>query len=272
MDALDQLTAAHRETFFQKKSVQTWLPMATSVAVHLAIILTGLAFLDRRELLRANVEEQVIIPDAAIVEGADVGGIPNPGLGGDPTRAAAQDMIPEAGESQGWSERPSQTVQAALVGGGSESETAADTMIGVGASAGAGVQGPGQGPGAGTGQGGGELAPFGIPGGGGGIGPSANFVGISCNARRVVYICDATGTMLGLKYTLLKRELHKAIDILKPIQGFNIVFFKGGDTDADWSNPFARELLVAKQAEKTLAEMAREHGGRFVKVTERDLD
>ena len=352
LDPLDQLAAAHRETFFQKKSVQTWLPMATSVAVHLAIILTGLAFLDRRELLRANVEEQIVIPDAAIVEGAEVGGIPNPGLGGDPTRAAAQDMIPEAGESQGWSERPSQTVQAALVGGGSESETQADTMIGVGASAGAGVQGPGQGPGGASGEGGGELAPFGIPGGGGGIGPSANFVGISGNARRVVYICDATGTMLGLKYTLLKRELHKALDILKPIQGFNIIFFKGGDTDADWANPFARQLVVAnpankqkarqfvetfqvvgkgtnplpalrqafsqdpqliyfltdgqfdnvvsykevlaevrslnankkvkintiafmsedEQAEKTLAEMAREHGGRFVKVTERDLD
>ncbi|MGB7161492.1 MAG: hypothetical protein WBD40_25760, partial [Tepidisphaeraceae bacterium] len=96
----------------------------------------------------------------------------------------------------------------------------------------------------------GQIAPFGVPGGGGGIGPKANFVGISGNARRVVYVCDATGTMLGLKFKLLQKQLYKAMDILKPIQGFNVIFFKGGDSDAEWSNPFAEELVVANPQNK----------------------
>lgn len=344
---LEELAQAARDSFFLKPAVQSWLPMATSVVVHLAIIVVALLTFSGSQLMRAKTEEQIIVPDAAIVEGADVGGIPNPGLGGDPTRAAAQDVLPDAGQSQAWSERPSETVQAALISGG-ETEAVSDTMIGLG-SAGTLTNAPGAGSGS---SGGGELAPFGVPGGGGGIGPQANFVGISGNARRVVYICDATGTMLGLKYKLLQKELYKALDILKPIQGFNIIFFKGGDSESDWANPYARELVVANpankqkarqfietfqvvgagtnpipalrlafaqkpqlvyfltdgqfdnvvsyqqvlaevrslnadksvklntiafmsedaQAEKTLADLAKENGGKFVKVTERDLE
>ncbi len=345
--SLEDLAQAARDSFFLKPAVQNWLPMATSVVVHLAIILVAVVTFSGSQLMRAKTEEQIIVPDAAIIEGADVGGIPNPGLGGDPTKPPAQDEIPDA--NQGWSDRPSKTVQAALVAGG-ETESISDTMIGLG-SAGTMSKAPGAGPG-GSGDAGGDLAPFGVPGGGGGVGPQASFVGISGNARRVIYICDATGTMLGLKYKLLQKELYKALDILKPIQGFNIIFFKGGDSDSDWANPYARELVVANpankqkgrqfiesfqvvgagtnplpalrlafaqkpqlvyfltdgqfdnvvryqqvlaevrslnadksvklntiafmsedaQAEKTLADLATENGGRFVKVTERDLE
>lgn len=346
---LEELAQATRDSFLLKPAVQNWLPIATSVVIHLAIILVAVLTFSGSQLIRAKTEEQIIVPDAAIVEGADVGGIPNPGLGGDPTRSAAQDVLPDASQSQSWADKPSKTVQAALVNGG-ETEQQTDTMIGLG-SAGTLTKSPGAGP-AGSNESGGDLAPFGVPGGGGGVGPQASFVGISGNARRVVYICDATGTMIGLKYQLLKKELYKALDILKPIQGFNIIFFKGGETDADWANPFARELIVANpsnkqkartfienfsvigsgtnplpalklafaqnpqlvyfltdgqfdnvvsyqqvmaevralnpdkkvklntiaflsedaQAEKTLADLARENGGKFAKVTERDLE
>ncbi|HLL89666.1 MAG TPA: hypothetical protein VK324_10200, partial [Tepidisphaeraceae bacterium] len=61
----------------------------------------------------------------------------------------------------------------------------------------------------------------------GGIGPKSPFMGVSGNAKAVVYVCDATGTMLGLRFTLLQNQLTKAVDILKPIQRFNVVFFHG---------------------------------------------
>lgn len=248
-DAMAELAAANQQlSFAQQPMVQNVLPFVTSVAVHVGILLIAWVLWDNREAITRVIEEQIIVPEAAIVEGADVGGIPNPGLGGDPTRAAAQDITADVAASDSWADRPSETLQANLMGGG-ESEQTSDTIIGLGAAGTASdVRAPGQGGGAGDGTG--QVAPFGVPGGGGGIGPRANFVGISGNARRVVYVCDATGTMLGLKFKLLQKQLYKAIDILKPIQGFNVIFFKGGDSDAEWSNPFADELVVANPANK----------------------
>ncbi len=247
-DAMAALAAANENlSFAQKPMVQNVLPFVTSVAVHGAILLIAWILWDNRTIIARVIEEQIIVPEAAIVEGADVGGIPNPGLGGDPTRAAAQDIAAEATASDSWADRPSQTLQANLMGGG-ESEQSADALIGLGAGATSDVQAPGAGGGASDGTG--QVAPFGVPGGGGGIGPKANFVGISGNARRVVYICDATGTMLGLKFDLLQKQLYKAIDILKPIQGFNVIFFRGGDSDEEWAKPFADELVVANPANK----------------------
>ena len=249
-DAMAELVAANQQlSFAQQPMVQNVLPFVTSLAVHLGIVIVAWVLWDNRGAIQRVIEEQIIVPDAAIVEGADVGGIPNPGLGGDPTRAAAQDITADVTASDSWSDRKSETLQANLMGGG-ETESTADTIIGVGAAGSASIQSTGQGTGGGGSDGSGQIAPFGVPGGGGGIGPKANFVGISGNARRVVYVCDATGTMLGLKFKLLQKQLYKAIDILKPIQGFNVIFFKGGDSNAEWSNPFADELVVANPQNK----------------------
>jgi hypothetical protein len=89
-DAMAELAAANQQlSFAQQPMVQNVLPFVTSVAVHLGILLIGWFLWDNREAIGRVIEEQIIVPDAAIVEGADVGGIPNPGLGGDPTRAAS---------------------------------------------------------------------------------------------------------------------------------------------------------------------------------------
>lgn len=45
------------------------------------------------------------------------------------------------------------------------------------------------------------------------------------HASRVVFLCDGTGTMLGLKFDLLRRELASTIGSLKPVQNFNIILF-----------------------------------------------
>src|SRR5438128_997503 len=72
--------------FWQQPWVQTFLPLGTSLAIHLGIIILALLLAKTVDVVYKNVvQEQVIIPDATIIEGAEAGGIPNPGLGGDPT-------------------------------------------------------------------------------------------------------------------------------------------------------------------------------------------
>ena len=220
-------------SFWQEPWVQNALPFVTSLAIHVTLIVLG--FLLIEPYIKANVvsQEQVIVPDAAIVEG-DVGGIPNPGLDGDPTRAAASDLVPENTRSDGWNKLPSQSLQAAVLGGSGETE--ASSMIGIGAGQ---SMGKGKGIGVGSGEGTGASAPFGVPGGGRGIGPKSPFMGVSGNAKTVAYVCDASGSMMGLPFDLLKIELKKAVDVLQPIQAFNVVFFQKGGAEA-----FTKQAMV----------------------------
>ena len=113
-----ELVAANQQlSFAQQPMVQNVLPFVTSVAVHLGIVIIAWVLWDNRGVIQRVIEEQIIVPDAAIVEGADVGGIPNPGLGGDPTRAAAQDITADTTASDSWADRKSETLQANLMGG-----------------------------------------------------------------------------------------------------------------------------------------------------------
>src|SRR5690349_20515749 len=68
--------------FWRQPWVQNVLPFATSLALHLAFIALAWAGYKAVDKVITVVKEQIIIPDATIVEGAEVGGIPNPGLGG----------------------------------------------------------------------------------------------------------------------------------------------------------------------------------------------
>jgi hypothetical protein len=225
IDAPDELPPEEEShlSFWQQPFVQNVLPFLTSLAVHVTLILVGV--LTYKAIVQSQVvsEEQIIVPDAAIVAG-DVGGIPNPGLGDDPNRKAASDLVPENTQSEGWNRQPSKSLQAAVLGG--SGDTANDTIIGVGAGA---SLGKGKGLGVGSGEGEGASAPFGVPGGGRGIGPRSPFMGVSGNAKTVVYFCDASGSMIGLRMDLLKIELKKAVDALVPVQAFNVIFFSGDE-------------------------------------------
>jgi hypothetical protein len=230
---------------WQQPWFQNVVPLLTSIALHLGVFLIGWATYEAgAAATRLIHEEQIIVPDAAIVETVNVAALPNPGLGDDPTRAAAQAEFPDAAQQSdtSWQTTPSQTLQTALMGGGEEASM--DALIGLG-SAGAISSDLGQGNRSGDVSG--QMAPFGVPGGGAGIGPRADFMGITGNARKVVLVCDATGTMAvpGIKELLLKREITRALDGLKPIQAFNIIFYQGGETDAQWCQPLSRELLLA---------------------------
>ena len=217
------------QSFWQIPFVQDILPFINSLLLHIGLIALGILTYKPAQVMVQASKEPVIIPDATIIENAEVGGIPHPGLGGDETRDAAQDQFKDIPpDSTGIANKPSTSLQMALVGGGGGDND--DNAIAVGASGGAfgkgtgtGI-GSGTGVGSGTGDGGGPLAPFGIPGGGGGIGPKSPFMGVSGNAMKVVYLCDSSGSMMN-KFDTLRQELRKAADTLKPIQSFDIIFF-----------------------------------------------
>jgi hypothetical protein len=172
--------------------------------------------------------EQVIIPEAAIVDHGAVGGIPNPGLGGDPNLAAGQNVDPAVAVADGWASRRSETLTATLMGG--SAPDAVDSVISIGMRS--GVTGTGKdGIGGAGSEGGGGLAPFGPPGGGMAAGPKSPFMGISGNAKRVVYICDGSGSMMDV-FWRVRTELKKAVEVLKPMQAFNVIFFSDVDVVA----------------------------------------
>lgn len=214
--------APQKVSFMRSPWVQDVLPLATSIFLHIGVILIGFGTYEVAKKVVQVVKEQVIIPDSTMVDGAEAGGIPNPGLGGDPTRRAEQDVDPNVKDSEGWSDKPSASLEASLMAGGAADGT--DGTIGIGGATSFG-RGDGKRVGSGTGDGGGPMAPFGVPGGGGGIGPKSNFMGVGGNARKIVYLCDASGSMLSV-FSSLKVELKKSVDLLKTVQAFNVIFFQ----------------------------------------------
>jgi len=233
-------------TFWQKRSVQTVVPFLSSLFVHAAVIGLGYAFLTTAEKIYKNLtQEQVIIPDSTLAESGPAGGIPNPGLGDDPNRAAAQDALDVAVASQGWAERPSQTLTQTLMG--DNKDTQADSVISIG---GAAAIGRSTGA-ASSSPDGAQLAPFGVPGGGAGaLGPRVSFIGVGGNARRIVYMLDASGSMLDVA-DRLKRAVSQSVDKLVPVQEFNIVIFRDSDIPP---MPLQKSgLLRATTANKQLA-------------------
>jgi hypothetical protein len=71
--------------------------------------------------------------------------------------------------------------------------------------------------------------------------------------RRVVFVADATGTMIGLKFKLLQRQLATAIEQLAPTDQVNIVFFRGGDSDVEWVASFEPRPVAATPDNKRRA-------------------
>lgn len=223
-ERLDEPEGTRHVSLTRRPWFQAVVPFATSLAFHVGIIVFALLIAASVPAVRrALTQEQVIVPDAQIVDGAEVGGIPHPGLSGDPNRDAAQNLDETVKVSDSWAEQPSETLSNSLMKG-QPAEGGGSLALGPNADVGKGL-------GQGSGGGGGKLAPFGLPGGGGGIGPKAPFMGASGNATQVVYLCDATGSMNDKKSTLYY-EIKKAVSKLSPVQFFNVVFFQAGDAVA----------------------------------------
>ena len=214
------------------------LPLATSIALHAGIVAIGFATYQTIRALAPVVETQTTFGDSTI-EPAEADALPGGGAAG-PRGAVALPDLDESPVDAKWDNRSS--LSTALAG---ETPVDANTMIGVGPNAvvPSGIGGP--------------TGPARAPRLGLGDGVSfADIPGRPVNGeplKRVAYVCDATGTMLGLKFELLKQQLVKSIDALKPVQSFNVIFFRGGSTDGEWAMPLRNALLPATPANKAAA-------------------
>jgi len=216
-------------TFWQQPWVQTVLPFLTSLALHAGIIVIGLATMAAYvEIVKLRAtENQINAAESGLAEDMAMG-VTNPGLGGDHTRPAAQDEYPDQVQPGGWAIKPGNINATPEQMGGGSGESGEGDMIrlgmgGIGIGKGLG-SGKGSGSGAGTGTGEGPLAPFGAPGGGG-LGPQAKLMGVGSPARTVVFVCDASGSMMN-KMETLRQELDKGVSNLKASQQFNVIFFQ----------------------------------------------
>ncbi len=108
--------------FFNLPWVQNILPLATSLGLHIGIILVGiLGYQVAKEITNPN-KDQVIIPESKSIEkNAIPGGIPHPGLNNDATRDAAQDAIKNSAED-GFTANVSSNIAAAAGGGQGETD------------------------------------------------------------------------------------------------------------------------------------------------------
>jgi hypothetical protein len=245
--------------FWHSAAGRNLLPLLTSIAIHLAVVLgVAVTFTGLGDRLERRVE-QVVIPDSTIIEGVDAVALTNPGLGDDPSRAAAQDQFRDVpAGSRGWSDRPTRAIDLSVLESVS-SRSGAESLIGIGG-------GPGRsGIGSNDSDGpivGGPLAPFGVPGGGQGVGPRSVFMGVSATAMKVAFVCDASGSMMN-KFDALRLELQKAVGALKPVQQFSIVFFQEQNAAViDERLIFATE--PNKQRAYTFLNNARAHGSTDV--------
>src|SRR5262245_15396663 len=103
--------------FWQQPKTMDVVSFASSLALHVMLILIGLVGYRTYQQAREERIEQPIIPDAVMIEGAQVGGIPNPGLGGDPDRPAAQDQVKDVSSaSDSWKQRRADSLTQSLMG------------------------------------------------------------------------------------------------------------------------------------------------------------
>ena len=250
--------------FWQQPWVQTVLPFVTSVTVHVSILLIGVIFfLGAKYVAKKTVhQEEVIIPNSSMINDSAPGGVPFQGLNSDPNRQAFQDKVKD-GTPEGWADKKSSNLKMDAASGGGEGESD-DSIIGQGPGGGFGRGKKGQGSGigdalgAGAGDNSGPLAMFGTPGGGG-IGPKGPVFGSGGNARKIAFVCDASGSMLN-KFSVLRRELSTTVQGLRLVQSFSIIFFQD-DTSAGFKSlPPSAALLMCtpdnkRKADKFLEEI-----------------
>jgi hypothetical protein len=87
------------------------------------------------------------------------------------------------------------------------------------------------------------------------LGPDGPVFGDSRNARRIVFCCDCSGSMIN-KMPVLKERLTKAVNSLDPTQSFEMIFFQDEKYDSFMKYFHRAEDLVpaTPEAKKKAAE------------------
>jgi hypothetical protein len=214
--------------FWRRWWTQHVLPWVTSLVIHAALIILLLATYQAAGKFFRVVQEQIVIPDASLAP--DAGGIPNPGLNDERNRDAAQNTDSNISEPNGFAQA-SRHLTDALVNDSSSHTDESPALPGL-----SGERGLSNAP---TGA----LAQFGNPGGGQ-SGPHGRLFGHGGNAMKIVYICDASGSMLS-KIELMKLELQKSVEQLQPVQAFDVFFFHDAQADNQTYVCLAPDLMMA---------------------------
>ncbi|HYE17280.1 MAG TPA: hypothetical protein VEA69_02490 [Tepidisphaeraceae bacterium] len=220
--AEDAVVEAEPASFWQRPFVQNVLPLITSLAIHLAIVGVGIL---TYKAIRAVSDVVSAPPPVTPGEVPDIEQSSRPALLGreDAERDSGQNTIRDVPpEATGVSTSTDPRVSLASVGGGATGDDSADIAIGASTDwFGGNGSGVGIGFGPNAGINGGGLAPFSPPGGGGKGGSPVFQPG---NARRIVYLCDSSGSMM-TNFDSLRAQLGRAVDALRPIQEFDVIFF-----------------------------------------------
>src|SRR5688572_21839834 len=207
--------------------IQTILPLLSSLALHVVVIAVGLATAGAIVRTARVVSEEQVTAASSQVPSGKAGDAPSIA-----DLAKAQPSVLTAGlvESDAASvpqEVPRGDSLAARLRDGGGQAGGEGPAVSIGLGAGTLRAGSGDGKGARTGNGEGEgdgSARFGLPTGTG-YGTGGGIFIPNRGARRIVFVCDATGTMIN-RFALLRIELARAIRQLQPVQAYNVVFFR----------------------------------------------
>lgn len=229
--------------FFRRRWVQTILPMGTSLAVHLGIAIIGYSVYR----VAVNYVPHVIVQERP-VDNVDYSPPPGAKFVDNPVVGKGNTDQHKLGntdfadvESPKFDPNKSKSLQQTLSGGEPDAEIA--SMIGPGARRGPG--GPDSGLTMGP-VGDGTLVigrPDGIENGGG-----PTVFRTPRSAKKIVFVCDATGSMNTI-FGGLRHELQETIKNLQVQQSFNVIFFS--DDKVLSLNP--QSLMLATAGNKTKA-------------------
>ena len=232
-------------SFWQRPFIQNVLPLCTSIGLHAAVIVAGIATFHAIKRRAVPHQEQVNVPVMAVMNNQDSGDLLRAG-GVD--SLSRQDQTLDVKDPNGLSSIQGKDLSNALSGGPVGSgDTATDLSIGLtalhpGGGTGSAEGGIGDGPG---GKGG-NLMPFGVPGRMSGSGDKSIFHD-RIPARRIVYVLDATGSM-STSFDGLRMQARAAIMNLRPPESFNIIFINDHNLP-----PFAPALVFVTPEAKRRA-------------------
>jgi hypothetical protein len=211
----DQSEVHHRLPVSHRTFVQNVMPFLTSLLLHAGLVVFGIATYQAVKVLRAPTKVQIIEPTLGNYDEKPGAILTQRGV------EANQAMnLPAVPEPELMAKAKGELAGVLNPGGRNGTDGVGDPVIGVSPHPGGGKGfGPFAGPGDRSG------VPFGDPQGA--------FIGVTTaitpktNARRIVFVCDASGSMIAT-FDTLRGELRKATNLMSPRQSYNIIFFGGG--------------------------------------------
>ena len=230
--------------FASRRSIaaQDVIPLATSLAIHAAILVIGyLGFRAIQGVPGPASEEQTIVPVSTFDQNNPLIALQSLNTGDDLT--AVQRALDPSTLRGGESEVPGNHLAP------TPSDRAADAPSdGTDGPLPTGVRGAVL-DGNSHDAAGDALGLFGPPGEIGAMNPT--FGPLGGNVRRIVYICDATGSMLN-KLQSVKDQMRKSIASLQPVQNFDIIFFQDHQKILFSPNLVPATPQIKRQAEQFL--------------------